>query len=123
VLEENRYQQIKFDSDYASNQNNIDGGFVDGVFELRHNKFPKCLVIIQFGISIIIWMDAPNNRLIGRLPRILLPTVAAEAYPRTGWSLDPGPVEWVHFALTEAQHGLGDYCTSWQNNTGMEIAH
>jgi hypothetical protein len=81
VLEENRYQQIKFDCGYASNQNNIDGGLVDGVFELRHNKFAKCLVIIQFGIAIIIWMDARNNRLIGRLPRILLPTVAAESHP------------------------------------------
>jgi hypothetical protein len=26
-------------------------------------------------------MDAPNNRLIGRLPRILLPTVVAESHP------------------------------------------
>jgi hypothetical protein len=53
-------------------------------FELRHNKFAKCLVIIQFGIAIIIWMDAPNIRLIGRLPRILLPTVAAESHLTSG---------------------------------------
>jgi hypothetical protein len=40
---------------------------VDGVFELRHDKFAKCLVIIQFGIAIIIsksstWLGDARRR-------------------------------------------------------------
>jgi hypothetical protein len=54
---------------------------VDGVPSYDLTKLAKCLVIILFGIANIIWMDAPNNRLIGRLRRILLVAVAAESHP------------------------------------------
>jgi hypothetical protein len=54
---------------------------MDGVPSYDLTKLAKCLVIILFGIANIIWMDAPNNRLIGRLRRIILLTVAAESHP------------------------------------------
>jgi hypothetical protein len=49
--------------------------------ELRLNKVGKCHIILLFGIATNIWMDAPNNPLIGRLRRILLLPIVPGSYP------------------------------------------